>query len=364
MWQKGGDDRELWSKPMKRANYLSLIALLLVVSFSAGASAMGGVKVFTGKNLFVVDDDNNVKVVKKVDKDSAYLGIYMDEVTLKVKSESNYPKENGVLVRDVIKDSPADRAGITEGDIIYEFDGKDVEDPGQLARLVRGKKPGDKVKVVIYRDGEKKTLTVKLSSRPWNPSRIDWDEVGRCARDIAAKAGRLGNYASKYIKDIFVFRGKLGIEVQDLNKDLAQYFDLKKPEGVLVVNVLDDSPAAEAGIKAGDVIVAVNGEDVTDADDLIDVLRSLNLEKGDTITFKVIRKGHAKEIKLEVNDENYGELMSPFDRSVRIDISETPHISKGHKIMSIERSKLENEIKTLKKKLKELEKRLDDIERK
>ena len=306
------------------------------------------------------------RVISTPISESAFLGIYMDDLTLKMKRKCGYPKDKGVLVARVIEDSPAEEAGLEDGDIIYSFDGKEVEDPVQLSKLVRGKKPHDRVKVVFYRDGKKIETTVELGEKPWKVHEIDWEDIGKCARDIAIRAGKMGRYASRYIKDIFIFKGRLGIEVHDLNKGLAGYFKLSKPEGVLVLDVVDGSPADEAGIKPGDVIVELNGEGVEDVDDFMDRLGDMEFEKGDVVELKVIREGKKKTIKLEVTEENFEDFrfdIGPFGRSIRIDIESPDRGIEKHRVIEIERDKLMHELKKLKKEVKKIEERLKELEK-
>jgi len=348
---------------MKKANYFLILMVALSLSISVCSYASASSSGTDTHSLSMISGDMESG---GIDDASAFLGIYMDDLTLKMKRRSNYPLDKGVLVAKVIEDSPADEAGLEDGDIIYSFDGKEVEDPLQLSRLVGDKKPNDEVKIVFYRDGKKIETTVELGRRPWKVHEIDWEDIGKCARDIAIRAGKMGRYASRYIKDIFIFKGRLGIEVHDLNEGLAGYFKLSEPRGVLVLDVVEDSPADEAGIKSGDVIVAINGEEVSDIDDFTDKLGDMEFEKGDVVKLTVMRSGRKKTIKLEVTEENFDDLrfdVGPFGRSIRIDIESPDKIIQKHRIIELERDKLRQELKKLKKDVNRIEERLRELER-
>lgn len=349
---------------MNKANYFIVAVLVLSFSISACSYASSSA-VDSGKfNLFIVNGEDDRS--GGFDEDGAFLGIYMDDLTLKMKRESNYPHDTGVLITKVIPDSPADEAGLEDGDIIFSFDGKEVEDPAELSRIVGSKKPHDKVKVIFYRDGKKIETTVELRKKPWKVNEIDWEDIGKCARDIAVRAGKMGRYASRYVKDIFIFRGRLGIEVHDLNSVLARYFKLSTPKGVLVLDVVEGSPADKAGIKPGDVILSLNGEEVEDIDDLTDKLGDMEFRKGDIVELKVMREGRKKSIKLEVTEENFDDFrfdVGPFGRSIRIDIESPKRVVKKHKVIEIERDKLRQELRKLKKEVQRIEDKLKELEK-
>jgi len=354
----GESDRKVM-KQDKLTVLSAIVTLFLLVGFvSSGAAG------FNTHNMMVMVDDEDEAHSSK--GKGAFLGIYMDELTLRMKKDKDYPKDSGVLVTKVIDDSPAEEAGLENGDIIFSFNGKKVEDPAELARLVSKRKPGDKVKIVFYRDGKKISTEVELGEKPWKVSELDWDDIGKCARDIAIKAGNLGRYASRYLKEVFIFRGKLGMEVHDVNSDLAKVLGLKKPIGVLVLDVDDDSPVYEAGVRAGDVVVEINGEEVEDVDDLVDIIGDMDFEKGDVVKMKVVRRGREKTISLKITEENYEEFMfdvGPFGKSVKINIEEPPIKIEKHRVIRIERERLEKELRELKRHVKRLEDRLKELEK-
>ena len=301
--------------------------------------------------------------VEKGKECCTYLGVFMDELTARMKEKSGYPRETGVMISSVVPDGPAEKAGVEGNDICYLFDGIKVEDPAHLAKLVRERKAGDKVEIVIYREGKEKKLFAKLDTRSSLPTIKDEfgtysvEDLSKIMSNVSKSAGKL------YVQSLA--RGHLGMALVDLNDDLAPYFNVKKRDGVLVLSVEEDSPAADAGIKGGDVIVRVNGAAVGTAGEITKELS--DLKKGDTVSLDVLRKGVKKSFELEA-DEVLGMnqiFVAPFEPS-GIKIKKVPSLpvwgeeGKGED----EARKLKEEMKALKERLKDLEERLGNVEKK
>ena len=203
----------------------------------------------------------------------------------------------GVVVEDVSTDSPASKAGIRKGDVIVEFDGEKVRSVRQLTRLVQETPTGRSVPAVLLREGQRTTVTVT----PADGGRFSFEGL-----DDLADWGREFKYriAPRIVTPpappappnpptppSFVFDGllnratRLGISIDSLSPQLAQYFGTK--DGVLVTSVTDDSPAAKAGLKAGDVITGFNGNTIGDPSELRRRIQSLG--DGDEFTIAAMR---------------------------------------------------------------------------
>jgi serine protease Do len=162
------------------------------------------------------------------------------------------PDGAGALVTTVQKDTPADKAGFKSGDIILEFDGEHVRSARQLRRIVEETRPGREVKAVVLRAGARQTLTVT-------------PETGRATSSVQPNVqlpnGNLRvqpnvtGRAVPALRPFFDSRSRLGVTVSELTDQLGDYFGARM--GVLVTSVAADTPAARAGLKAGDVIVGV-----------------------------------------------------------------------------------------------------------
>lgn len=194
-----------------------------------------------------------------------WLGVYIQEITPEIAESMNLKSKEGALVSEVIKDSPADKAGIKRGDIIIEFDGKRVKSSHDLPIIVASTPVGKEVKVVLIRDGKTKELTVKVGEMP-------------------EEGGEVVASAESEIEE------KVGIKVQNITKDIAEGLGLKNVEGVIVTDVEPGSPAEEAGIARGDVILEINREPVKDVNDFR--LKISSALKKKLILF-LIRRGSA-----------------------------------------------------------------------
>jgi S1-C subfamily serine protease len=211
------------------------------------------------------------------------------------------PKDSsGVVVDDVENDSPAEKAGLKKGDTIVEFDGERVRSVAQFRRLVQETAEGHTVPAVALRNGQR--VTVSLTPER---GRGMWDgEFGRLVRPAGPAAPLPPATAARpYLAPSvpgfeFSLRSnerRLGIMTESLTDQLSDYFGVKG--GVLVRSVIDDSAAAKAGIKAGDVIVSVNGHHV---DDPSDVTEELRRAPGDDFTLDVVRDHKTQTLKGKV----------------------------------------------------------------
>ncbi len=194
-----------------------------------------------------------------------WLGVQIQPLTPELAREFGVKDVRGVLVSDVVPDSPAAKAGIQRGDIITEFDSKRLEGPADLQRAVGLLAPGQSAKVRVWREQGDKTVEVKVTEAP--------DE--REARE--RPGGRP--------------RSLLGLEVRPITPDLAQRFSLKSTEGVVVARVEEGSAAAEAGIQRGDVVKQIKRQNVlTSVRSLADFERATrDVKEGDQVAFLLQR---------------------------------------------------------------------------
>ena len=209
---------------------------------------------------------------------SGRIGVSVRDVDL----SADGPAE-GAVVADVRTESPAETAGIAEGDVIVEFDSKRVRSARQLSRLVSETPAGRSVPAVVLRDGER----VEVIVTPTVGSRARTAYGNRPPR-VADRIRRDLRFAMPTIPGFGAWTqpGRLGIRVDDLTPQLADYFGVD--EGVLVTMVHADTVAEEAGLQAGDVITAVDGRPVIDIGDL---RRSVGaVEDGEEFSITVTRE--------------------------------------------------------------------------
>jgi S1-C subfamily serine protease len=339
---------------MRRA-CLSVLIGFWIVGFVLGSASFAAL---------AQDDANRAYLIVKSEDENgkshfAFMGIYMDDLTHRVKSKLKYPHETGVLITKVEEASPADDAGLAENDIVYLFDGDKVENSAQLASLVRAQKPGAKAVLVVYRSGAEKKVTVTLGARK-SPIIIT-DDFGKYSEELSKAMSDANRSAIRIYRESLMMKGRLGMVLHNLDEELAGYFGVKKDEGVLVLDVEDDSPAAKAGIKSGDVVVGMNGDAVSGAEDFMDALSKA--AGGDTVSLDVVRKGSKKTVELEIEEglKSYQLHIAPFERS---ETGKEPLKGYLMKKNSEEAAKLKEEMNALKERLQELEDRLNKAEKK
>jgi len=161
-----------------------------------------------------------------------FLGVHMDEVKPGMGKYFGLDADEGVVVVSVQDDSPADKAGIKQDDVIVEFEGEPVVGMNDFRNRVAMYRPDSKVKIVVMRDGKRKTFTAKLDKRP--------------------DAGFVAGGGSKEVQET------LGMTLQNLTDELGSRLGYEDLSGVVVMEVKPGSLAAEAGIRTGTLIMEVN----------------------------------------------------------------------------------------------------------
>lgn len=281
-----------------------------------------------------------------------WLGVYIQDVTTELMEAMDLKSLKGVLINDVIDDSPADEAGLERGDVVIEFNQERIVDAGQFVKLVRKIKPDDVANIVVIRDGEKKTIEVKIGKRKKE------DIYRLTVKPPLIKKGKV---------KIFDFgestHGKIGATLWDLNEQLGQYFGVEDGEGALIAELDEDGPAYEAGLRAGDVIIEMDGEKIEDKEDVLDVLS--DKEEGDEVNILVLRKGSKQNFVVEVAEGE--EWFSSFygqPQDLRVFTSPLPNLElflKEHKAERFEEEELREELEELREELKDLKKELNKL---
>lgn len=181
-----------------------------------------------------------------------YLGVYLQEISEDLKDAMDLPSLEGVLISEVVDNTPASRAGLKGGDVILEFDGKKIEDMASFRIMVASTDVGKEVRMKVLRDGKEKTLKVTLGEMPETIS-------------TAPEAPE-----QEY---------ELGLRVVDVDDQRAFRFEPKATRGVIVIDIRPDSPAAKAGFDVGDVIMAIGNKSISDIDDYRDAIEGLKEDK-------------------------------------------------------------------------------------
>jgi serine protease Do len=180
-----------------------------------------------------------------------WVGVSIQEVTPELAKSFGLKENRGALVAEVFKETPAEKAGIEQGDIILKFNGKDVSDSKELPRMLAATPVGEKATIDLLRNGRNIERTVKVGEMA--------EEKTELAEDTSHKS--------------------LGITVQNVTPEIAQELGLEKADGVVVTAVEPDSPASDAGIQPGDVIRSVNQKTVRDVTDFVKTVKNARAQE-------------------------------------------------------------------------------------
>src|SRR5579871_632500 len=193
-----------------------------------------------------------------------WLGVEIQEVTPDLAQSFNLPKPEGALVANVEKEGPALKAGIQRGDIIVKFNNLPVQDEHQLPELVAQTPIGDTVPVEVIRNGKHLTIQVKVAE-------LKEEQLA------SAKSEEPGS--------------SWGLQVQSITPEIANQLNLNSNKGVVVRGVTPDSPAADAGIQQGDVVLEVNHAKVNTVDDFLSAAKQAKKNKSSALL--LVQRGNA-----------------------------------------------------------------------
>ena len=192
------------------------------------------------------EKEDDVLLIKSDER--PWLGVQVEDISEKMLKNLNL--DHGIRVSKVIKDSPAEKAGLEKDDIILTFDGNDVVDVSDLISMVRKSEAESEVNIEYFREGKIKEVTAHLAVN-------DMKNIFRWQQKFPHKQ------SFKMSKGAW-----LGVKTDNLSDQLREFFETPEDLGVLVNEVVEDSPAEKAGLKAGDIIIRVADRDIRNTRDL------------------------------------------------------------------------------------------------
>jgi membrane-associated protease RseP (regulator of RpoE activity) len=267
----------------------------------------------------------------------SYLGFEPQEVTKDNLGKLGLNQVRGVAVEKVVENSPAAQAGLQAGDVIIRFEGEEIESVRKLTRLIAEVAPDHQVKLTILRGGSEQEITATMGKRevpamfngnfkmempnlqnlpkmPEGQLMPKMPDMSKLPQVPALPNGQGGAFIWKGDGETGFFFGanrQIGVSVSSLTKQLGEYFGAPDGKGLLINNVRENSPAAKAGLKAGDIIVEADGKEIKNNADLI---RTLNEKKEGDVQLTIIRDRN--RLTVQVTPEKLkGELTPLFDEN-------------------------------------------------
>jgi serine protease Do len=212
----------------------------------------------------------NGKVVR------GYMGVMIQNLNPELAKQFSLPNDQGALIGDVSPKGPADKAGFKSGDVVLEFNHKAVTDSRHLRLQVADTAPGASVPVQIMRDGKKETLSLTVKELPGSEQIAKNDSTSKDNSDSLN-----------------------GVTVSDIDGRARNQLELPQNiKGAVITDVDQDSPAYEAGLRPGDVIVEINRKPVTNADQAVKMTENV---KDKTVLVKVWSKGGSRYVVVDEN---------------------------------------------------------------
>lgn len=308
---------------IKRPIVLSLTALL-----ACSSAAIAGLR-------FNVEQEKAPVARSVQTSPNSFLGVELGDVSRQTVERLKLREERGALIEGITSGSSAAQAGLQKDDVIIKWDGDPIESARELSRHIRETPAGRKVRLGVFRDGREIEIAVTLgersaisirprivgttpsasaeiraqAARAREETRAATARLRGEARTLAARARDEARVARAGLRELSLSTGRLGVQVQSMTPQLAEYFGLSKRTGSLVVFVYADSPAAKAGLKAGDVILSAGGHTVENPMDLRTVL---NDKSEGPLEMRILRDKQEQNVTVQL-EKGRGSLLVESD---------------------------------------------------
>jgi len=234
---------------------------------------------------------------EKEDEATAFMGVSVKALDRQEKEELGL--KWGVRVISVERKSAADQAGIEVDDILLAFNGEKLRRSFDLIELVGEQKPGTSVSVDLLRDKQKKTIKLILGERKAGNQRLYRFE----------KRKDSDTEAPEHLKWSSDKKAYMGVSIEEVEGDYAEYFSLKGKSGVLIRSLEKDGPADKGGLKAGDVIQQIGENRIESLEDVHKALEKL--KGGERVDVSILRHGKSQTIHFELGEQDKVKFFIP-----------------------------------------------------
>jgi len=314
------------------------LALVISLALIAAVAIVGGIVYAQEPGPMVLPDEMvRGRSFSVLVDGGVFLGVGTEDISKENMARYGMREVRGVGVTEVVKDSPAEKAGVRKDDVILRFDGESVTSVRKLTRLVSESSADQSVRLTISRGGAEQEVTATLSKRDFGGllraqvgkdglrGQIEDDVFRGLEKDFPKiEMGNLGDG-----NFVFAFGNRrIGVGTQTLTKQLADYFGVSG--GVLITSVSDNSPAAKAGLKAGDVITAIDGEKVSSPGD---ITRALGKKETGDVSLTVVRDRNTRTVTVTPEKNPQPNIIRPGTMGTRsivipsVQIPEVPEMN-------------------------------------
>lgn len=249
--------------------------------------------------------------------EGSYIGVFLEEVTPERVKELGLSEERGAIVMKVVEGGPAEKAGIKENDVVVSFNSRRVDSVRELQRLLSETPAERSISIEVIRGDNRQTLNATLSKRSnefqlLRPEPADKEAMKRAEQAFKDSTeaykglqGKLLKFPPDFGNFAFVAPGqhsffsgsRLGISVESVTDQLAEYFGVKDGNGVLIAHVDEGGAAAKAGLKAGDVIIAIDSERI---DSVNALLKALSKRESGSAAVKILRNRTEQTVNVTI----------------------------------------------------------------
>ena len=225
----------------------------------------GQIQLINNKTIPTGIGNGQIQLINQNRPGGPYLGLNLSELNEVVRAELNIPRGTGLYVNDVVGTSPAQKAGVKKGDVLLKCAHKPVNSPEAVGRILATLKAGDAVKLLVNRDGRKKSFHAKLENAP-----------------LGLNAGAIQNPVW------------MGADIQDVDAIMKIRFNLPDKRGVIISHVAKGSPALTAGLRSGDVIRRFGATRILDVKQMQSLI--LKAQPGQKVTLTILRDGRQNSL--------------------------------------------------------------------